>query len=67
MNKSNGTKKGAELERATEWVKSAVRVMIVLSRVTDAMNCSQFADLVARIRKPEKFKAMLEDLDDSGL
>ena len=67
MNKSKGTKKGAELERATEWVKSAVRVMIVLSRVTDAMNCSQFADLVARIRKAEKFKAMLEDLDDSGL
>jgi len=67
MNKSTGTKKGAELERATEWVKSAVRVMIVLSRVTDAMNCSQFADLVARIRKADKFKTMLEELDDSGL
>jgi len=37
MNKKTGNKKGAELERATEWVKSAVRVMIVLSRVTDAM------------------------------
>ena len=37
MNKKMGNKKGAELERATEWVKSAVRVMIVLSRVTDAM------------------------------
>eukprot|EP00979_Chaetoceros_neogracilis_P018000 scaffold10547_cov268-Chaetoceros_neogracile.AAC.9 len=37
MNKKMGNKKGAELERATEWIKSAVRVMIVLSRVTDAM------------------------------
>jgi cullin-associated NEDD8-dissociated protein 1 len=37
MNKKMGNKKGAELERATEWVKSAVRVMVVLSRVTDAM------------------------------
>lgn len=37
MNKKMGSKKGAELERMQEWVKSAVRVMIVLSRVTDAM------------------------------
>jgi hypothetical protein len=32
-----GSKKGAELERMQEWVKSALRVMVVLSRVTDAM------------------------------
>lgn len=37
MNKKMGSKKGAELERMQEWVKSAVRVMIVLSRVTDSM------------------------------
>lgn len=37
MNKKMGSKKGAELERMQEWVKSALRVMVVLSRVTDAM------------------------------
>eukprot|EP00557_Chaetoceros_sp_GSL56_P008397 CAMPEP_0176506252 /NCGR_PEP_ID=MMETSP0200_2-20121128/16933_1 /TAXON_ID=947934 /ORGANISM="Chaetoceros sp., Strain GSL56" /LENGTH=1457 /DNA_ID=CAMNT_0017905869 /DNA_START=20 /DNA_END=4393 /DNA_ORIENTATION=- len=67
MNKKMGNKKGAELERATEWVKSAVRVMVVLSRVTDAMNCRSFADLVARIRKNENFKVMLKEVDDDGV
>lgn len=37
MNKKMGSKKGAELERMQEWVKSAARVMIVLSLVTDSM------------------------------
>lgn len=30
-------------------------------------SCSSFADLVARIRKTDKFKLMLKQLDDSGL
>lgn len=67
MNKKMGNKKGAELERATEWVKSAVRVMVELSRVTDAMTCPSFADLVARIRKNDKFRVMLKEVDDTGL
>ena len=37
MNKKMGNKKGAELDRAKDWVKSAIRVMVVLSKVTDAM------------------------------
>ena len=37
MNKKMWNKKGAELGRAKDWVKSAVRVMVVLSQITDAM------------------------------
>ena len=36
INKKFGKKTGTELERAQEWVKSAVRVAFVLARDTDA-------------------------------
>ena len=36
-NKKLKNKSGTELERAKEWVKSALRVMIVLSKVRDVM------------------------------
>jgi len=64
MNKKMGSKKGTELERATEWVKSAMRVMIMLSKTSDAMNNQKFADMVARTRKAEKHKKMLAELGD---
>ena len=37
MNKKKGQKTGTELERLNDWIKSAVRVMVVLSGVDGAM------------------------------
>ncbi len=37
ITKKYGSKTGAELERAKEWVKSAVRVVLTLSRDIDAI------------------------------
>ena len=35
--KRMGNKKGTELERALEWIKSALRVMIIISSVDGSM------------------------------
>lgn len=64
INKKMGSKRGTELERATEWVKSAMRVMIMLSKTSDAMLNQKFANMVARIRKAEKHKHLLRELGD---
>ena len=37
INKKKGTKTGTELERVHEWIKSALRVMLALSRVEGVM------------------------------
>jgi len=64
INKKMGSKRGTELERATEWVKSAMRVMIMLSKTSDAMLNQKFANMVARIRRAEKHKQLLRELGD---
>mmetsp|Transcript_6862 Transcript_6862/g.10442 ORF Transcript_6862/g.10442 Transcript_6862/m.10442 type:complete len:1374 (-) Transcript_6862:170-4291(-) len=56
-------KTGTELERANEWVKSAVRVTLVLSRDTEALNCSKFADFFASMKTGER-ASMLAELED---
>lgn len=56
------SKKGAELERANEWVKSALRAMQALSRVSGAMNNQAFNAFVERARNNPNLKGMLEDL-----
>jgi len=64
LNKRMGNKTGTELERAMEWVKSALRIIFVLSRVEGAMNLQMFADFVERTRKSPTHQIMLKELEE---
>jgi len=66
LKKNFKSKTGAELERANEWVKSALRVMIALSEIGGAMNNRKFSDSVERAKNNPKLKGMLEDLDEES-
>jgi cullin-associated NEDD8-dissociated protein 1 len=59
MQTKAGQKTGTELERLNEWIKSALRTMIALSKLESAMNNRKFADLVSRTRATSKFEPML--------
>jgi len=60
MRKKAGPKTGTELERFNEWIKSAVRTMVVLSKLEGVMNNRKFADFLSRTRANSKFESMLE-------
>ncbi len=62
MHKKQGQKTGTELERLQEWIKSALRTMVALSKLEGAMNNRKFADLLSRTRANSKFQPMLEAL-----
>jgi cullin-associated NEDD8-dissociated protein 1 len=61
--KKAGQKTGTELERLQEWVKSALRTMVALSKVDGTMNSRKFAEFVERTRANTKFQAALEAID----
>jgi len=65
LSKKMGNKKGTELERAMEWTKSTIRIVILLSHVEGAKNIQIFADFVERMRNVVSFKKMLKELDDA--
>lgn len=60
LHKKQGQKTGTELERLQEWIKSALRTMLALSKLEGAMNNRQFADFVSRTRSNSKFQPMLD-------
>lgn len=60
LHKKQGQKTGTELERLHEWIKSALRTMIALSKLEGAMNNRKFAEFLARTRANSKFQPMLE-------
>jgi cullin-associated NEDD8-dissociated protein 1 len=62
MHKKQGQKTGTELERLHEWIKSALRTIIALSKLEGAMNNRKFADFHSRTRANSKFQPMLEAL-----
>lgn len=64
MNKKPGQKTGTELERLNDWIKSALRVMLTLSKIEGTMNSRKFADFVERIRGNAKFTSQLASLDE---
>ena len=64
MHKKAGQKTGTELERLQEWIKSALRTMIALSKLEGAMNNRKFADLLSRTRANNKFESMLEAIGE---
>ena len=65
MNKKTSNKSGTELERALEWVKSAVRVMLAISRVNDSMNCPEFGELVMRTKKIDSLASIIKEIEDN--
>lgn len=64
MHKKAGQKTGTELERLHEWIKSALRTMVTLSKVEGTMNNRKFAEFVDRTRANSKFRVQLEAIDD---
>eukprot|EP00529_Nitzschia_sp_RCC80_P006686 CAMPEP_0113498542 /NCGR_PEP_ID=MMETSP0014_2-20120614/31235_1 /TAXON_ID=2857 /ORGANISM="Nitzschia sp." /LENGTH=1499 /DNA_ID=CAMNT_0000392587 /DNA_START=53 /DNA_END=4552 /DNA_ORIENTATION=- /assembly_acc=CAM_ASM_000159 len=60
MFKKAGQKTGTELERLHEWIKSALRTMVALSKVEGSMNSRKFAEFVERTRANSKFKVQLD-------
>ena len=64
MHKKQGQKTGTELERLHEWIKSALRAMVTLSKLEGAMNCRKFAEFFERTRMNAKFRPALEAIND---
>jgi cullin-associated NEDD8-dissociated protein 1 len=64
INKKAGQKQGTELERLQEWIKSALRTIVELSKVDGTMNNRKFAKFVERTRGNAKFRGPLDAIDD---
>ena len=64
MNKKPGQKTGTELERLNEWIKSALRVMIIMSKLEGVMASRKFADFVDRVKGNSKFTYPLSALEE---
>lgn len=64
MNKKPGDKTGTELDRLNDWIKSALRVMLAMSKLDGCMNSSKFADFYERIKSNSKFTALLASIED---
>ena len=60
MHKKQGQKTGTELERLHEWIKSALRAMVALSKLEGAMNNRKFAEFYERTKANNKFRPMLD-------
>lgn len=66
ITKKSGSKTGTELERLNDWIKSAVRVMLALSKLEGAMSSQKFAEFVDRVKSNSKFSTMLASLEEEG-
>jgi cullin-associated NEDD8-dissociated protein 1 len=64
INKKAGQKQGTELERLQEWIKSALRTIVELSKVDGTLNNRKFAEFVERTRGNAKFRGPLDAIDD---
>eukprot|EP00523_Entomoneis_sp_CCMP467_P004781 CAMPEP_0168750362 /NCGR_PEP_ID=MMETSP0724-20121128/17229_1 /TAXON_ID=265536 /ORGANISM="Amphiprora sp., Strain CCMP467" /LENGTH=1377 /DNA_ID=CAMNT_0008798373 /DNA_START=1 /DNA_END=4134 /DNA_ORIENTATION=+ len=64
LKKKTGQKTGTELERLNDWIKSALRVALTVSRVEGVMTSSQrFPEFIARVQNEEKFASKLQALE----
>ena len=64
MNKKPGDKTGTELDRLNDWIKSALRVMVAMSKLDGCMNSRKFSDFCERIKSNSKFAALLAGIED---
>lgn len=63
MHMKQGQKTGTELERLNEWIKSALRAMLALSKLDGAMNARKFSEFHGRTIGNAKFRGVLDSLD----
>jgi len=63
MHMKQGQKTGTELERLNEWIKSALRAMLALSKLDGAMNARKFSEFQVRTIGNAKFRGVLDSLD----
>lgn len=63
LNKNTSKKTGTELERMNDWIKSALRVTLALSKLDGTMNSASFANFVGRVKNNSKLTGMLAELD----
>lgn len=66
MNKKPGQKTGTELERLNDWIKSALRAALALSKLDGAMNSRVFADFIERVKGNSKFSTMIETIGEEN-
>jgi cullin-associated NEDD8-dissociated protein 1 len=64
MHRKQGQKTGTELERLNEWIKSALRTMVTLSKIEGSMNNRKFAEFCERTKANTKFRPILEVLEE---
>lgn len=66
LKKSQGQKSGTELERFNDWMKSALRVVLALTRLDGTMNSRKFAEFVDRVRNDpnSKYRPILQSLEE---
>lgn len=63
MNKKTANKTGTDLERAREWIKSAVRVTLIISKVNGTINNTEFSEFVTRSKKNDKIVSMIHEIE----
>ena len=62
LKKKAGQKTGTELERLNDWIKSALRVAVAVSKVEGITSSHRFAEFMDRVRNDDKFKSKLQAL-----
>eukprot|EP00540_Astrosyne_radiata_P022909 CAMPEP_0116858918 /NCGR_PEP_ID=MMETSP0418-20121206/21468_1 /TAXON_ID=1158023 /ORGANISM="Astrosyne radiata, Strain 13vi08-1A" /LENGTH=536 /DNA_ID=CAMNT_0004492951 /DNA_START=238 /DNA_END=1848 /DNA_ORIENTATION=- len=64
IKRKTANKTGTELERAKEWIKSGLRALLAMSKLEGVMNNRRFARLVERVQGDQKFRPMLDAIDE---
>lgn len=66
LNKKPGQKAGTELERLNDWMKSALRVTLALSKLEGATSSRAFGEFLGRVKANSKLSGMLESLGEES-
>lgn len=61
------TKKGPELERATEVIRSAVKLSLVMDAIPELRNVPKWSELMAAIKKNASLSELSENLKNASL
>uniref|UniRef100_A0A7S1D7C7 TATA-binding protein interacting (TIP20) domain-containing protein n=1 Tax=Cyclophora tenuis TaxID=216820 RepID=A0A7S1D7C7_CYCTE len=64
IKRKTANKTGTELERAKEWIKSGLRALLAMSRLEGVLNNRRFSTLVDRVKGDQKFRPMLDAVED---
>jgi cullin-associated NEDD8-dissociated protein 1 len=66
IRKKPGQKTGTELERLNDWIKSALRAILALSKIEGVMASPKFSDFYDRVRNDGKHTSMLQALSEES-